>query len=830
MSSLTEKGALAEAAAGNVTGSESRLAGAGYVKRLYKDVQDGVVTVPSGVSRLSARGALLAEIQAGMGGGLSPSKVFDFTAGSLPSGVTFTRAGSRNFFNSSGVLASATTNTPCFEYDNNLACLGLSVNDAATNICLRSNAFSTLWSNYNAMPLTSGITGPDGGASAWRLIPAVAAGNQRINQTITLSIGQRYCYSLYIKADAYTRVKLNAGSTSIGMEMFCKLDSEPNFRTKTGADFTDVSGGYEAIGNTGWYRFWVTGVAAVTGGTYSIYVANSSDAINYSGNGTDGILIYGAQCEIGSKPSAYIDTAGTSASTVADYARNTDISWLDTSKGTFVVETYDKGGIVLGSGANTLFSAATTPKAYNKIAYAWGGSTSDLVANGGSTTAGGLPTFASDIVFCGTSASRSNARIRKVSYYSQRLSVAQMQTLTSHTPPAASVGAWRVAALRNKLPNQTQTLSGSTLYFYSRFKYVVGSGDLTKIKLSFSNFYAYTDTVGNAVYIDDVALERETGSATTPVYFSAGRTLTLADGDVDIKSDEILPSVFGLSTFARGDVLWVKVRGHVNTSGHKIPVGRSYAENGSTFAAYYSPGSTTLSSTDTFGPYTWGGTAPTIMNFGFSPVMIGVYSGVDPYTYFGIGSSVFNGTAGNNGGYFQEAMTDVGGVNNPLSSIECALGGTTQTQWAGGTKWKTYIAYARIAVSEVGFNELNSALHKHQDLTYYFKNGGAQIILRPALITNTSSTDSWATEANQTKVAESNFVANNAFFAEQAANGFVGGYSFMSSVRGTDAYKWLTNGSANYMTTDGSHPSAAGYTALAADLRTLMATVTLATT
>lgn len=187
---------------------------------------------------------MLAGIIAGMSRG-GPSQSYDFTTGSLPAGVTFTRAGARNFFNSSGVLASAATDVPCFEYDNNLSCLGLSVNDAATNICLRSNAFSTTWSNSASMVLTSGQTGPDGSASAWKVAPSSGGGNQRLYQSITISNATRYVYSVYVKASVYTRIRIIAGDTVQGMRITCKLDTAPSFRTSTGTNFTDVIGGYE---------------------------------------------------------------------------------------------------------------------------------------------------------------------------------------------------------------------------------------------------------------------------------------------------------------------------------------------------------------------------------------------------------------------------------------------------------------------------------------------------------------------------------------------------------------------------------------------------------
>lgn len=762
--------------------------------------------------------------------GNTPTKAYDFTLGTLPTGVDFTRAGTRNFFNSSGVLASAPTGDACFEYDNNLACLGLSINDAATNICLQSNTFSSgTWQKF-ASSITASITGPDNTASAWKIVESNTTANHEVFQPKTITSGAVYVYSAYFKASERTRVEVRAGSSAQAMIIDFRIDGEPAYRYRTGTDFTNISGGMEQIGNLGWYRIWLSGQSTTTTGDIRIRLVNASDATNYLGDGLSGIYVYGFQLETGSLPTAFINTTTASASTVADLAKVTDISWLNTAKGTFIVETGGKSGIALGSGANAIFSASQTNKDINKIAFAWDGTTSDLVANGGSSTTGGLPTFDTDLIFNGTSATRANTRIRKVSYYNRRLTVAQLQSLTSQTKPSASVGSWRVAALRNKIPNATQTLSGTALNFYSRYKFVIGSGDLTKVKLSFSNFFGFTDTVGNAYILDTVSLEKETGSLSVPVTFSTNRSITLADGDVDILSDEILPSAFSATLFQRGEVYWVKVKGHVTTDTHKIPVGRNRNEVTGSQAAVYDPAVTTISSTDTFGQYTSSGTAPTLITFGVSPVMVGIYSGTDPITYFGLGDSIFDGTGTNfNGGYFQEAMTDADGSSNPLSSIDCSKGGSTQTEWDSGTKWKSYIPYSRVGIEELGTNQGNSALDKQQNLWASMRTGGIQVVLRPSLTPVTTSTDNWATEANQTAATAATKTAHNAFLSQSAEQGVVDFYEFLTSVRGVDQNKWKVDGSAFYATADGTHPSATGYSLLAGELRTLMNNVELNT-
>src|SRR5271157_5728357 len=96
---------------------------------------------------------------------------FDFTTGSLPGGVTLTRASSGSYYNSSNVLQvfGAGTNAARFDYMASGSTQTLLYEPAATNLWLQSNAFTTTWSKYNGSDVvTAGAaTSPDGTVDAW---------------------------------------------------------------------------------------------------------------------------------------------------------------------------------------------------------------------------------------------------------------------------------------------------------------------------------------------------------------------------------------------------------------------------------------------------------------------------------------------------------------------------------------------------------------------------------------------------------------------------------------------------------------------------------------
>lgn len=183
---------------------------------------------------------------------------------------------------------------------------------------------------------------------------------------------------------------------------------------------------------------------------------------------------------------------------------------------------------------------------------------------------------------------------------------------------------------------------------------------------------------------------------------------------------------------------------------------------------------------------------------------------------------------------FEVVLTAI--VGAPLSHQAYMLAATAHYIAAGNTRWRQYIQYARFAVEELGTNNLgtssagNAASLQSEIASVWalLRAGGIQKIARTKLIPRTSSTDSWATIANQSPypafVAGGTAETVNAWIDTKLVDGTLDAVVAMSSTRDAGVPQaWPVNGTAFYACTDGTHPKDLFHEAMAAEVRTALA-------
>lgn len=180
------------------------------------------------------------------------------------------------------------------------------------------------WIKLNGAVTANAAVSPDGYTNADKFVPNATLGlhalrSNNFNQSATAS------HSWFVKADGYSKIAVR--------ESDLPTNNYASFNLSTGTLIsTSQTGSIVDYGN-GWYRCTLvdtnTGASAQT----AIFVLPDSyttgdPLVNWSGDGTKGVLAYGVQVELGAYATSYIPTLGTSVTRVADAASKTSASAL----------------------------------------------------------------------------------------------------------------------------------------------------------------------------------------------------------------------------------------------------------------------------------------------------------------------------------------------------------------------------------------------------------------------------------------------------------------------------------------------------------------------
>lgn len=394
---------------------------------------------------------------------------------------------------------------------------------------------------------------------------------------------------------------------------------------------------------------------------------------------------------------------------------------------------------------------------------------------------------------------------------------------------AVAVAPWRAisATSISSVARTTQVSAGTQLNRRLRSQLVIGA-DCTELKLLFTNWYAGASAVtdnSNAVDIVKVSLEKVSGgSAYTTVNFSGARTATLSAGQESLLSDSILPAAFGLSKFTRGESYFVRVHDRVASAGHAWVSSRdgSTITGATDYALVYDIATATVGDVDGTGNIASSGTGRTAANIA-GPIVLCRPVDASVSVFVAVGDSITEHTSGSQGqiqGWFGASLWDAGYTNgpaagtNPRPGLNLGRGQSVAALWSTGsyTKLRALLQYGNVLIDNYGINGTGTApsYPEVQAIWNEARGRAYKKIIRHKLLPRTTSTDSWATAGNQTKVAGylggGEFLLFNDFLASQLGVK-IDLLILNADVRDTDGDKWLSNGTAAYATGDGLHPN-----------------------
>ena len=255
---------------------------------------------------------------------------------------TFTRASTKTYYGSNGLLQTAAIDAPVFSYDPaTLSPIGIHIENAATNICLQSNTLSNATWAKDAITVTpNATTWVDGTTSMALITTDTSTAAHRVKElNIILTAGQVYTASSIIKRHSSYNYQLlfwnAAGSGTITVDL-----QNGTIQGTSGTEFVRATLRY--LGN-GFYRASVT-IQTVSGGAYQFmnYVTNAAFSTSFTGDEVSGVYVGGCQVESGYYATSYIETTTASVTRAQDVCTNgagntiTFASWYNTTANTIL--------------------------------------------------------------------------------------------------------------------------------------------------------------------------------------------------------------------------------------------------------------------------------------------------------------------------------------------------------------------------------------------------------------------------------------------------------------------------------------------------------------
>jgi hypothetical protein len=207
-----------------------------------------------------------------------------------------------------------------FDYDPvTLAPKGLLIEEQRTNLLLQSENLGTTWINTESSETLNVTTSPDGTVDADKLVENTATNFHAIEQTVTSLSAVVHTFSVYAK---YTErnIQIFFGFNDVTGNPHANFDLQNG---TVGTTSGTITASIQSVGN-GWYRCIATITSAVTS-DFQCFVnlissTSAARAASYTGDGTSGAFLWGAQLEAGAFATSYIPTAASAVTRAADIA------------------------------------------------------------------------------------------------------------------------------------------------------------------------------------------------------------------------------------------------------------------------------------------------------------------------------------------------------------------------------------------------------------------------------------------------------------------------------------------------------------------------------
>jgi hypothetical protein len=241
---------------------------------------------------------------------------------SLTDKLTYT-GGNGTFVGSDGFIQRATTNVPRFDHDPlSRQSLGLLSEVERTNLVTFSEEVNnTAWASISNVSITANaLASPSNTLTADLLVENTATSEHGLSgPNISYTSGTTYTYSIFAKTFSGRGLRILLPEAAYGQNKVVWFNLAAGTIASTlGTGVTATVTPY----SNDWYRLSVSAAATVTFSTISaqLRLISTGTITNYTGDGTSGLFLWGAQLEAASSASTYIPTTSAAVTRTADSA------------------------------------------------------------------------------------------------------------------------------------------------------------------------------------------------------------------------------------------------------------------------------------------------------------------------------------------------------------------------------------------------------------------------------------------------------------------------------------------------------------------------------
>ncbi len=412
---------------------------------------------------------------------------------------------------------------------------------------------------------------------------------------------------------------------------------------------------------------------------------------------------------------------------------------------------------------------------------------------------------------------------------------------------AAAPRPLRILATNQRMPSGFLSIKAGELGFKYRTLHIIGA-PATEIVLGFCGWAVPSNLEVDAPASHGYAkVALEYGGASVPVTFGGGRSVTISGGVPYVLSDPIRAATFGLKTFPRDSQMFVRALGAVTAAGQTLPVGT--VATGFDMRMMTFPEAAAIDDIDSLGPMDLPPGATGRISAPGPCLILGRF-GASFLSIVCVGDSIADGVGDNarlnvGKGFFDRAALAATGLK-AIGSLNLtkpgSTGGTTTVglgvPGAPGYAYRqALLRFGTVMIDQYGTNTLGGSaavaaarvVDPSRQLWAVARAAGIQKIIRTTLLPVTISGSQWTTPLDQSP--KINWQAGgsrdeiNAAFAAARLTGEIDRVADLLHAASdpADDHVWLANGTPQFMTLDGTHPSSEGHRRMGAALRTVYA-------